>query len=303
MATPKTITLEFDPRLIPSGTLWLPRASLSACLRGAMVRSTLGHSLTDPQRINHFPASPLCSLSWWFAGSSVTLTSTRPGQMAVASDSQRPLPGRWVLGGPQTRPTSSWCLGPVHGMMVMFMSDALHAMTGLEPAELTDRFVDASTVLPPDWLAMCQQVQDTPGDAHRLALLEDFLEPRWQACRPELPLQAQRYGDWVTHLAQRAAVSGPGRSLRQLERRVKRWAGLPLRELRGMARSEQAFFDAVAAKAETGNIRWADVAADNGYADQSHMCRVTRRITGFSPEALREGIEREEAFWAYRIWM
>lgn len=303
MATPKTITLDFDPRLIPSGTLWLPRASLSACLRGAMVRSTLGHSLTDPQRINHFPASPLCSLSWWFAGSSVTLTSTRPGQMAVASDSQRPLPGRWVLGGPQTRPTSSWCPGPVHGMMVMFMSDALHAMTGLEPAELTDRFVDASTVLPPDWLAMCQQVQDAPGDAHRLALLEDFLESRWQVCRPELPLQAQRYGDWVTHLAQRAAVSGPGRSLRQLERRVKRWAGLPLRELRGMARSEQAFFDAVAAKAETGNIRWADVAADNGYADQSHMCRVTRRITGFSPEALREGIEKDEAFWAYRIWM
>jgi AraC-like DNA-binding protein len=84
---------------------------------------------------------------------------------------------------------------------------------------------------------------------------------------------------------------------------VKRWAGLPLRELRGMARSEQAFFDAVVAKAQTGSIRWADVAADNGYADQSHLCRATRRITGFSPETLREGIEREEAFWAYRLWM
>jgi AraC-like DNA-binding protein len=223
--------------------------------------------------------------------------------MAAASDPQRPMPGRWVLGGPQTRPTSSWCPGPVHGMMVMFMPDALHAMTGLEPAGVADRFVDAAAVLPPDWIAMCERVQDAPGDAQRLAVLEDFLEPRWLACRSDGPLRVHRYTDWVTHLAQRAAVSGPGRSLRQLERRVKRWAGLPLRELRGMARSEQAFFDAVAAHGQDGGIRWAELAVDNGYADQSHMCRVSRRITGFSPEALRAGIENEEPFWAYRLWM
>jgi AraC-like DNA-binding protein len=303
MAVPSTPTLAFGDQLIPSGTLWLPRATLTACLRGVMVRNTLGHSLTDVQRINHFPASPLCSLNWWFAGSSVMLEASRPGQMATHSDPHHPLQGRWVLGGPQTRPTSSWCPGPVHAMMVMFMPDALHAMTGLEPAGISDRVVDAATVLPPEWLAMCQQVQDASDDAQRLEVLEDFLEPRWLACRSEGPLLAHRYTDWVTHLAQRAAVSGPGRSLRQLERRVKRWAGLPLRELRGMARSEQAFFDAVAAHGQSGSIRWADVAADNGYADQSHMCRVTRRITGFSPEALREGIEKEEPFWAYRLWM
>lgn len=37
------------------------------------------------------------------------------------------------------------------------------------------------------------------------------------------------YADWGAHLAQRTAVSGPRRSLHQFERRVKRWAGLPLR--------------------------------------------------------------------------
>jgi AraC-like DNA-binding protein len=303
MATPLPLAHAFDEALIPSGTLWLPRASLTACMRGTMVRNTLGADLSDAQRINHFPASPLCSLSWWFTGHSVTLEPAQPGQMGTLSDPQRPLPGTWVLGGPQTRPVSSWCPGPVHGMMVMFMPDALHAMTGLEPAELTDRFVDAATVLPPEWLAMCRQVQDAPDDAQRLVALEDFLEPRWQACRSAGHGQVHRYTDWVTHLAQRAAVSGPGRSLRQLERRVKRWAGLPLRELRGMARSEQAFFDAVTAQVETGSIRWADIAADNGYADQSHLCRMSRRITGFSPEALRAGIEKEEPFWAYRLWM
>ena len=46
----------------------------------------------------------------------------------------------------------------------------------------------------------------------------------------------------------------------------------------------------------------ADIAADEGYADQSHLCRVSRRITGFSPEALRVRIAEDEAFWAYRLW-
>ena len=36
--------------------------------------------------------------------------------------------------------------------------------------------------------------------------------------------------------------------------------------------------------------RWADVAADTGYADQAHLCRVTRRIIGCSPKALRQSM-------------
>ena len=44
-----------------------------------MVRSTVGHPLSDAQRLNHFPASPLCSLSWWFEGHSETLIPRTPG--------------------------------------------------------------------------------------------------------------------------------------------------------------------------------------------------------------------------------
>ena len=52
--------------------------------------------------------------------------------------------------------------------------------------------VDAQTVLPPDWIAMCEAVQHQPGDAARMDCLEAFLEPRWQACRPAQALQVQR---------------------------------------------------------------------------------------------------------------
>ena len=302
MATPLPLSTDFDPALLPSGTLWQPRASLVACLRGGIVRSTLGAVLTDAQRINYCPASPVCTLSWWFSGSSVLLAPARPDQHGTLDDTRLPMPGPWVLAGPQTRPGTSWCPGPVHALMVLFMPDALHHMTGLHPAALTDRYVDAASVLPTDWLTMCHQVQHAPDDMQRLTLLEDFLEPRWQACRPQQPPHAQRYSDWATHLAQRAAMSGPGRSLRQLERRVKRWSGLPLRELRGMGRAEQAFFDAMTQHAQ-GTLHWARLATDNGYSDQAHMCRVSRRITGFSPEALRQGIAQQESFWAYRLWM
>ncbi|WP_430391645.1 helix-turn-helix domain-containing protein [Dyella sp. 20L07] len=288
--------------LLPSGQLWLPRASLVACVRSVVIRSTLGYSLDDERRINRFPATPLCSLSWWFDGSSELLVAEHQNAMPGLDSSRLPAPGRWVLGGPQTRPTSTWCPGPVHGMMVMLMPDALHLLTGLEPTALTDRLVDATNVLPPDWLAMCAAVQREPDDAKRVAHLEDFLEPRWQACRPPMPLARQRHADWAIYLTQYAATSAVGRSLRQLERRIKRWAGLPLRELRGFGRAERAFFEAVAADVAQSDVKWVDVAAAAGYADQSHLSRVTRRITGYAPQALYEGMQRHEAFWMYRLW-
>jgi AraC-like DNA-binding protein len=308
MASPSPPAIAFDPNLWPSGTLWQPRATLSACIRATMVRNTLGSALSDAQRVNHFPAAPLCSLSWWFAGSSLALGAPSDGadegRPLDETAAKTPLPGRWVLSGPQTRPTATWCPGPVHAVMVLIPPDALHALTQLQPEALMDRMVDAATVLPPDWFPMLQAVQSAGDDAQALQLLEDFLEPRWQACRPAQPVAWQRYSDWVTHLAQRAAVSAPGRSLRQLERRIKRWSGLPLRELRVMGRSEDAFFATAAlATQSTDKLDWAQIAADTGYSDQSHLIRTTRRITGFTPEALGKGIQHHESFWAYRLWM
>lgn len=304
MASPSTNTIAFEPTLWPSGTLWQPRAPLVACVRASMVRNTLGAEHSDAQRINHFPASPLCSLSWWFTGTSQALASPPAIAAEGVMGDPTPMPGRWVLCGPQTRPVSTWCPGPVHSMMVLIMPDALHALTGLQVGDLIDRFLDASTVLPPDWLPMFQQVQNAPDDGRRMQILEDFLEPRWQLCRPSQPLVQQRYSDWAAHLAQRAAVSAPGRSLRQLERRIKQWSGLPMRELRVMGRSEEAFFATAAlATQNPTKLDWAQIAADAGYSDQSHMIRTTRRITGFTPEALGKGIQHQESFWAYRLWM
>lgn len=275
-----------------------PRLSLTSCVRGVMVRNTAGAHLSPAQRLNYFPATPLCHIGWLFNGRSEWVD----GPFPVSPDGPtRPIPKGVLFGGPRERPCVSLNPGPVHGMMLLLMPDAVRLLTGIDPAQWLDSFTDVREVLPPDWVAMCDSVQHAADDATRIRLIEDFLDPRWSAARPATPMNAGRYLDWAQGLAMRAAMSAPGRSLRQTERRIKQWAGQPMRELLGVGRAERAFFAALTAD-RAGHVDWAGIAADEGYADQSHLCRAVRRITGFSPEALRLRIAEDEAFWAYRMW-
>lgn len=281
--------------------LWTPRLSLSACLRGVMLRDTRGLALSDAQRLTYFPASPLCAVHCMFEGRAEKLQGAFPGGPARLDDPREPLPAGLVLVGPHTQPTASWNPGPVHVLSMVLMPDALQLLTGLEPASLVDRVVDGRPLLPADWQVLFAGLGALPDNEARVQRLQDFLDPRWQSVRPRQALQGHRYTDWAQGLALRATQSSAGRSLRQVERRIKAWAGQPMRELQSLGRIEQAFF-AVAKTADEDRVRWADVAADTGYADQSHFTRATRRVTGFAPDELRRRIRDEEPFWLYRLW-
>ena len=279
--------------------LLLSCSALAGCVRGLMVRDTRGVALSEAQRYNHFPATPLCSLVWCLDGEAHGLL---PGHPARADTPRLPMPAPVLFFGPFTGPRISHNPGPVRSLVLLLMPDALHALTGVPPADWVDRYAPLAEVLDADWQALGAAVLAEPDEARWLALIEDFLAPRWAVLRPAEAPAAQRYRDWTQALALRAATSAPGRSLRQVERRLRQWAGQPLRELQVLARSEQAFLQAMAASAE-GPVRWADLAADTGFADQSHLGRVTRRLTGFAPQELRRRIAEEESFWPYRIWM
>jgi AraC-like DNA-binding protein len=277
--------------------LWIPRSALVSCVRAVMSRDTHGVALADDQRYNHFPASPTCSINWYFRGDCDLLAPDCPAR----ADSPRTPVGRITFCGPFTRPAVSWNPGPMHAMVLLLLPDALSQMTGIDPRAWVDRVVPVEDVFDDTWLALCRAVDEAPGDEARVRLIEDFLLPRWRQARPEATRAGRLVADWSHSLALRAATSGLGRSLRQVERRIKQWTGQPLRELRGIGRSEQAFFEAVVAL-KSGSVNWSDVASNTGYADQSHLCRQTRRITGFAPEELRRLIATDECFWAYRLW-
>jgi AraC-like DNA-binding protein len=185
--------------------------------------------------------------------------------------------------------------------MLALMPDAFTTLTGLAPSAFMNRHLPALDVLGPDWQALIDAVFNAADGAARVAQIEAHLDPWWQAVRPAAPPQGQLLDDWLRSLTLRAANSGLGRSVRQLERRIKQWTGQPLRELRGLGRNERAFFDAIAAEAE-GELNWSGVASEAGFADQSHLCRQTRRLTGFAPEELRQRIKHDEGFWFYRAW-
>ncbi len=192
--------------------------------------------------------------------------------------------------------------------MVILYPDAFWALTGLEPKTLSDQIVDASSVLPPALLTVFQRLNESGDVHHRVPRFMDDLMQIWQqrARSPREHTQSsdewgQNMAPWMEALALRAAATGWGRSLRQSERRIKQWTGWSLRKLQGSARGEAAFFAVVEAMLEE-RVDWTQIALDNGFSDQSHFIRETRRITGFSPEALRHGFNTGEAFWVYRAW-
>lgn len=277
--------------------LWLPRTALASCVRGVVARDTRSEALQEPQRYNRLPAVPTCTLLWYLQGECHLLAPDAPAQ----PHSPRTPIASATLCGPFTRPTISWNPGPMHAFSVLLMPDALAHMTGLDTTALLDRIVPVREVFDAEWQAMFAQVAQAADDEQRVALVESFLLSRWQQSRPASALHSHLLTDWSRSVALRAASSGLGRSLRQAERRIKQWTGQTQRNLHGLGRSERAFFEGAQAH-QDGAVRWGDIADASGYADQAHMCRESRRITGYAPGELYRLMQSDESFWAYRLW-
>lgn len=280
---------------LPRSRLILPPLALSSCVHSYIVRDTRGTVLTPQQRLNHFPASPLCGFFWLMEGSAVVVR--RYGQ-----EVSEPSP-RVAFAGPHTVPMVSANPGPVHAFMLGLLPQAVQALTGLDLSTLVNRTLPLDAVVQGPWLEWSERVLQAADDAERMALVEAFLAPRWQACSEATLSRPERYRHWAEALARKAHTSGMGQSIRQAERRFKQWAGLPQRELRRLSRAEDLFFAARAPEAQYGPRDWATLAVDMGYSDQSHLCREVRRASGLSPQELDQAITHEESFWLYRLWI
>jgi AraC-like DNA-binding protein len=279
--------------------LWSPPLALAGCLRAALVRDTRGRPLSAPQRENYFPAQPMVTVSLWFEGHDEWLNT--PG-FSVPRVGYRSWP--LMVHGPFTVPSHTRTELPHSTIFLLFLPDAFAALTGVDPGSLLNNVVDAHTVLPPVWMDWLSSLMVLPDSEARLVAIEAFLRLRWHGEKAQRPV-AQRFGNWAQALAIRAATSAKGRSARQMERRFKAWAGLPMREIHALSRAEHAFLtlgDAALHGPKKAAVNWADLAVQTDYADQPHLCREMRRVTGFSPEQLLRRILTEEAFWVYRLW-
>lgn len=272
--------------------LIVPRRGLVSCAPAYVARSTLGR---PGPGFNHYPATPLCSVCWQLRGTAAVV------EAGVVSNELAARAGDAIFSGPQSQPWTTFNPGPTEFFVAMFYPDALHALSGADLSACVGRFLPAGDLLGSAWQDLGAALLSAENDDARAVLLDDFLEPRWRAVHQQDRPARMALGDWVRRLALQAATSGIGRGVRMVERRIKARAGLPLRTLQRMGRGERVLL-AVRAEQAQGRVGWVGVAQDAGYADQSHLVRETRALTGLSPTELARAMEHDDSYWMYRIW-
>lgn len=270
-------------------------------LQGALValigRDTRGVVLDDAQRLTHFPASPLLSLSWF---------DTAEVGLVEPGGNWRPFGARVMLAGSQSRPITAWAPGSGYGGLALFTADVARSLFGLDPRALHDRFVAAHEVLPVAGWPLLDALALAADDGAAHGVLHHHLAPCWQALQSRAtaaPTLRQVGRHWVDRLAVQALAWRQTHSPRQVERRIKAASGRSLRQWRALVKTEGVFF-AARERYDTGlSADWAALAQQEGFADQAHLSREVRRITGFSPTLFADRFVADESFWLYRLWV
>lgn len=287
----------------PHGTherLYLAPPALQGAVVAIITRDTRDLNLTSAQRLSHFPASPLVCLSWYQGLDAGLVENTASGPLWL------PFGASVVISGSQSRPTVGWAPTTGRGGMVCFTADVAQALLGIGLAAVHDRFVAAHKALDAAWKPFLDALLGAADDAATLAVLEQHLALRWQGLRgrtsatPSIP-QTGRH--WVERMAWQARMWRRTQSPRQVERRIKSFSGRSLREWQSLVKTEGLFF-AARARHEAGlPFGWAGLAHDEGFADQAHLSRAAKRITGFSPSVFAQRFVEDESFWLYRLWI
>lgn len=286
------------PGLPPADRLHRAPPALQGALVVVLCRDNRPLALDDAQRLSHFPASPLLALSWYQGGV--------PYGMVTRDGRWQPFDAAVVVSGSQSAPTVSWAPADGRGGMLCFTAEVARGLFGLDPAALVDRFVPAPAVLDASWAPLLDALLAAPDDDATLSALVQHLAPRWQALHGrtgDAPSLRQLGRHWVDRLAWQAHEWRRTHSPRQVERRIKAHSGRSLREWQALVRTEGVFFAARERHAAGQPFDWAGLAQEEGFADQAHLVRTARRITGFTPGEFAQRFEEDESFWLYRLWV
>ena len=282
-----------------SAWLRLPPPGLQGVLVALVARDTSTLSLSSAQRLSHFPASPLVTISW-FHGVDVGLV-----ERGKHGPVWQPFDAQIVISGSQSHPAVSWATTTGRGYTACFAADAAQALFELDLAAIQDRFVPVRQILSSKWSPLWDALLAS-DDADVLSVLTSHLAGHWQALQGRTSAQPslrQLGRNWVERLAWQAQEWRRMHSPRHVERRIKSFSGRSIREWQSLVRTEGLFF-AARERYETGQaFDWAALALEEGFADQAHMSRVAKRITGFSPTEFADRFAEDESFWMYRLWV
>lgn len=265
----------------------LPPKELASFIAGAIYRDTRAADLSDLERMNYFPATPL-----------MTATLVLQGQLYVGRGkcgladlkALSPIP-RISVAVSSDEPTVSWSPHALVAVTLAIYPDAWARMVG-KP--------DATNVPPSlrDALRMITLATD-PETAFKLFCAE--IAPFWDQSRDNGSrsnwVGSDEIADWARHMISSSLSAQRDHSARSVQRALHRWTGRSRRSLEFYAKLED--LHQVRQGAQYAELT--QTALDADFADQSHMGRSLKRATGFSPAILNERIATDEAFWCYRL--
>ena len=198
----------------------------------------------------------------------------------------RAIPVRAIEGfliGPHDRPVTNEPTGETFAVGIVTTPVGARAALGVEPAAIAGRVVH----LAPAWPPATDLRRDLLAVADDPETMLDIVETRLLAgLRPDVPgldrcerAVALLADDPTLPIADLAELLGVSHG--HLDREFTRIVGLSPRRLARLLRVER-----LLARIEVdAAVPWADLAADLGWTDQSHLIRDVRRHTGTTPSA------------------
>jgi hypothetical protein len=189
-----------------------------------------------------------------------------------------------IVAGPSTRPFVPSMAADGVKFGVRFRVGAAGAALGLPARELLNASPSVGELWRDDG-ELADQVGAADDPAARMGVVVDALAEHLHDAAPVDPLvRAAALG--LAYPGARVGAVGKGLGDRQLRRRFDAAVGYSPKALAGILRLQR--FLALARKGSVPDL--ARLALDAGYADQSHLSRECRRLTGLPPGALlREG--------------
>ncbi|HUQ81508.1 MAG TPA: DUF6597 domain-containing transcriptional factor, partial [Gemmatimonadaceae bacterium] len=206
-----------------------------------------------------------------------------------------------LLVGPSTQHMSIAATGVVRLVGVRFAPGGALPFLAVSPTELRDAAPALEDVTAPFEPHLAEQLAEAPAGTEG-AILDRALIRRLA--------QSRRVTDRRVRASVRAAlgavrplrvdalVAVSGLSARQLERQFRASVGYGPKTLVRLARFQRV----VRAVEPSASVRWARLAADNDYADQSHMSREFREFAGTTlSEYVRELHPMSDRFHSARV--
>ncbi len=195
------------------------------------------------------------------------------------------MPDRVVLAGPATHTTTLRLAPDTLTVGARFRTGAAPPLLGVSAGDLRDLVIPLEELWGRAGAQITAQVLETSDRRARLRVLVTGLAKR---------LGHDRGIDPVGTAVPAMLTSSPGRPLallakdvglseRQLRRRIEDAVGYPPRTLARVLRFQR-FLRAARASGRRRDL--AGLAADTGYADQAHLTRESRALSGLPPAAL-----------------